>query len=299
MKVVLFGCNGQLGQCLQNELNRVSLSSIGFSHSDLDITNTTQVHEALKTFNPTVAINAAAYTKVDLAEDNEEQAFLVNAKGPEIIASSCKALSIPLIHISTDYVFDGKASRAYQPEDETNPQSVYGKSKLAGEHAIQSISPHYMILRTSWVFSQYQENFVKTMIRLSASKSSLSVVSDQIGCPTYAQDLAKTIVIILKRLNNSLASGIFHYCGKDPCSWYEFTKVIFREANLAGLKTRSSIHFIRSAAYPLAISRPLFSVLECSKIKNTLDIDPSDWKLGVKKAILSYLSLTTTKNKNN
>ena len=125
------------------------------------------------------------------------------------------------------------------------------------------------------------------------------IVGDQIGCPTYAQDLAKTIIVILKRLNNSLASGIFHYCGKDPCSWYEFAKVIFREANLAGLKTRSSIHFIRSAAYPLAISRPLFSVLECSKIKNTFDIDPSDWKLGVKKAISNYISLITTKNKSN
>ena len=138
------------------------------------------------------------------------------------------------------------------------------------------------------------------MLKLGTKHKELSIIHDQVGCPTYAQDIAKAIILMLPYIrNNKYTSGIFHYCGKDPCSWYEFAKVIFREANLAGLKTRSSIHFIRSAAYPLAISRPLFSVLECSKIKNTFDIDPSDWKLGVKKAISNYISLITTKNKSN
>ena len=291
MKVVLFGCNGQLGQCLQNELNRVSLSSIGFSHSDLDITNTTQVHEALKTSNPTVVINAAAYTKVDLAEDNEEQAFLVNAKGPEIIASSCKALSIPLIHISTDYVFDGKASRAYQPEDKTNPQSVYGKSKLAGEHAIQSISPHYMILRTSWVFSQYQENFVKTMIRLSASKSSLSVVSDQIGCPTNAESLSGAIVASLKRfIDPDFQSGIFHYASCDQCSWNIFAEAIFEILLANGhISQPLKVIPIPTHEYFTAAIRPMNSALDSQKFLDYFVQEGCNWRDSLESTITAII----------
>lgn len=299
MRILVLGCNGQLGRCLKDQLKDTKLEVIYTSRSQIDVTDFKNARLKITEKEPDVIINSTAYTNVDKAEEDFLTANLVNHLAVENLANICSRLSCWLIHISTDYVFDGNSKKPYVELDKTNPQSVYGTSKLKGELAVQASGCKYLILRTAWVYSEYENNFLKKMLQLGAVRDKLNIVGDQIGCPTYAQDLAKTIVIILKRLNNSLESGIFHYCGKDPCSWYEFAKVIFREANLAGLKTRSSIHFIRSAAYPLAISRPLFSVLKCSKIKNTFDIDPSDWKLGVKKAISNYISLITTKNKSN
>jgi dTDP-4-dehydrorhamnose reductase len=298
MRVLLLGCNGQLGRCLKDQLKDTKLEVNYVSRDQIDVTDFKNTRIKIIEKEPNVIINATAYTSVDKAEEDFLTANLVNHLAVENLANICSKLSCWLVHISTDYVFDGNSKKPYIELDKTNPQNVYGKSKLKGELAIQESGCKHLIIRTAWVYSEYENNFLKKILQLGSNRDKLSIVDDQIGCPTYAQDLAKTIVIILTKLNNSLASGIFHYCGKDPCSWYEFARVIFQEADLAGLKTRSSIHSIRSVDYPLAILRPLFSVLECSKIKNTFDIDPSDWKLGVKNAISNYLSLTDTKNKN-
>ena len=205
------------------------------------------------------------------------------------LAAICFELGCWLIHISTDYVFDGNSTVPYLELVKTNPQGVYGHTKLDGELAIQSSGCKYLIIRTAWVFSEYGDNFLKTMLRLGTVRDELSIVGDQIGCPTYAQDIAKAIVTMMTQLNEeSSASGTFHYCGDQLCSWYEFAGVIFEEARMSGLQTPGLIHSIQSSDYPMAAERPGYSVLDCHKIRNSFGVNTSDWKLGVKNVVSNF-----------
>ena len=187
-----------------------------------------------------------------------------------------------LIHISTDYVFDGEASAGYGEEAQTNPQGVYGKTKLLGEIAIQQSDCKHLIIRTAWVFSEYGNNFMKTMLRLGAERDELSIVGDQIGCPTYAQDLAKAIVAALPKVeSNQWEYGVYHYCGDSACSWYEFAEEIFKQAKEFGFKVPNRINSITTADYPTPAKRPAYSVLDCSKTTTAFDTTASNWRQGI------------------
>ena len=231
-------------------------------------------------------INATAYTAVDKAEVNQYTAELINHLATTNIADICLDLDCWLIHVSTDYVFDGKSKAPYKEDDKTNPQGVYGDSKLKGERAIQSSGCKHLIIRTAWVFSEYGNNFLKTMLRLGGESNELSIVGDQIGCPTYAQDIAKTIVTILPNLKlQKKFTGVLHYCGDQPCSWYEFAQAIFEEAKLMGFVTPKLIQSIEASAYPTPAARPAYSVLDCYRIKINYGISPSNWRLGIKSSL--------------
>lgn len=291
MKVLVLGCKGQLGLCLKDKLIDVNWEVTYTSRDEIDIVDFEETGIKIKYLAPDVIINASAYTAVDKAEKDKITADLINHLAVDNLADICFELGCWLIHISTDYVFDGKSVVPYLESDKTNPLGIYGHTKLAGELAIQSSGCKYLIIRTAWVFSEYGNNFLKTMLRLGAEHDELSVIEDQIGCPTYAQDIAKAIIIMMKQVKmKSPASGIFHYCGDQLCSWHEFAEVIFEEARLSGLQTPGLIRSIRTSDYPTVAERPRYSVLDCHKIRNTFGINSSDWKLGVKKIVskISY-----------
>jgi dTDP-4-dehydrorhamnose reductase len=289
MKVLVLGCKGQIGRCLKDQLTNTDYEVTYTSRDQIDIAEFEEARIKITHIAPDVIINASAYTAVDKAENDRVTADLINHLAVGNLAAICFELGCWLIHISTDYVFDGTFSAPYLESDQTNPQSVYGHTKLDGELAIQSSGCKYLIIRTAWVFSEYGDNFLKTMLRLGTVRDELSIVGDQIGCPTYAQDIAKAIVTMMTQLNEeSSASGTFHYCGDQLCSWYEFARVIFEEARMSGLQTPGLIHSIQTSDYPTAAERPGYSALDCHKIRNTFGLNTSDWKLGVKNVISNF-----------
>ena len=291
MKVLVLGCKGQLGRCLNDQLINTNYKVTYTSRDQIDVADFEETRIKITYIAPDVIINASAYTAVDKAENDKVTADLINHLAVDNLAAICFELGCWLIHISTDYVFDGKSTAPYLELDKTNPQGVYGHTKLDGEFAIQSSGCKYLIIRTAWVFSEYGDNFLKTMLRLGTVRDELSIVGDQIGCPTYAQDIAKAIITMMTQVSKkSSASGTYHYCGDQLCSWYEFARVIFEEARISGLQTPSLIHSIRTSDYPTAAERPGYSSLNCQKIKNTFGVNTSDWKLGVKN-VLSNLHL--------
>jgi dTDP-4-dehydrorhamnose reductase len=210
---------------------------------------------------------------------------LINHLAVKNIADICNQLKCWLIHVSTDYVFDGNSNVPYKEDDETNPQGAYGETKLKGELAIQSSGCKHVILRTAWVFSEYGNNFLKTMLRLGVERDELSIVGDQIGCPTYAQDIARSIVDIVPKLNSRESNGIYHYCGDQPCSWYDFANAIFEQAMTNNLKIPSIVNSIETTAYPTPAKRPAFSVLDCSKIENDFGVRTSNWHDGINQVV--------------
>lgn len=283
MRVLVLGSKGQLGQCLKDQLIKTEFNVTYTSRKEIDITNFEKTNRKVTHAAPDIVINASAYTDVDKSEEDELTAQLINHLAVDNLADICLKLNCWLIHISTDYVFDGNSRVPYRELDTTNPQGVYGHTKLKGELAIHASGCKYLIIRTAWLFSEYKKNFLKTMLRLGVVNSELSVVGDQIGCPTYGQDLAKVIVIMLKQLEEKkLFNGIFHYCGDKSCSWYDFAQYIFEEASFLGLQTPRLLSLIQTSDYQTLAKRPIYSVLECEKIKNTFGVNPSDWKLGVK-----------------
>jgi len=283
MKILVLGSKGQLGCCLADQLSDTDYEVIYTSRSEIDIADLAETKVKITDLCPNIVINASAYTAVDKAEDDQQEANKINHLAVASIASTCSEIGCWLIHISTDYVFDGAASHPYDENAETNPQGVYGDSKLKGEVAIQSSGCKYLIIRTAWVYSEYGNNFLKTMLRLGADRDELSIVGDQIGCPTYAQDIAKSIVSILSCLDlKSSSSGIYHYCGDKPCSWYDFARAIFLEAEVQGLKTPSYIKSITTADYRTPAIRPAYSVLDCTKVESVFDVTQSNWRDGIK-----------------
>jgi len=278
----VLGANGQLGRCLADHLSGTQHETILTSRSEIDITDFAATRVKISQINPDVVINASAYSCVDDAESETQKADLVNHLAVAHIAYVCADIESVLIHISTDYVFDGEASAAYREDAQTNPQGVYGKTKLLGEIAIQQTGCKHLIIRTAWLFSEYGNNFIKTMLRLGAERDELSIVGDQIGCPTYAQDLARAIVAMLPKIeSNQCEYGVYHYCGDSACSWYEFAEAIFKQAKDRGFKVPRLINSISTADYPTPAKRPTFSVLDCSKVTTAFDITASNWRQGI------------------
>lgn len=272
---LITGSNGQLGTELSKLLPEAILTDV----NDLDITDEEAVKNYVKKNNINTIINCAAYTAVDKAEDDEQVATKINVDGPRNLALS----GASVVHISTDYVFDGSAHKPYQPEDKANPVSVYGRTKLAGETEVLKYAQKAVIIRTAWLYSSYGNNFVKTMLRLGKEKESLNVVADQIGSPTYAADLAAAIVKILPQMSLE-NKGIYHFTNEGVCSWYDFAHKIME---LAGLDCK--VNPIPSSAYPTKANRPFYSVLDKNKIKNTFNIEIEHWEDSLKKCLKDLL----------
>lgn len=263
MKVLLTGASGQLGRCVQDVFPK-EWQLFAFNSQELDITNLEQVESTFETIKPDAVINAAAYTKVDQAESEADLAFRVNATGVYHLALCSKKHGSRLIHISTDYVFDGTKREPYTETDPTNPINVYGQSKLAGENLALATHINTLILRTSWVFSEYGNNFLKTMLRIGGNNSELRIVSDQVGTPTYAGDIANAIIHLLK--NHQEERGILNVSGKDICSWADFAKLIYQAASQVNPQYPvPKVTGILTKEYPTAARRPLYSVLSRSR----------------------------------
>ncbi|MDC9721339.1 MAG: dTDP-4-dehydrorhamnose reductase [Urechidicola sp.] len=278
-KVLVTGGNGQLARCLNDVANPLTKYEFIFAGStDLDITNTNQVNIFFDQNSFNYCINCAAYTAVDKAEEESERAFKINATGAENLAKACLVNEVTLIHISTDFVFDGEQVCSYEERDTTNPINVYGASKLKGEQLIQENLSQYFILRTSWLYSEYGSNFLKTMLRLGNERDQLNVVSDQIGSPTYAKDLARAILKIIEI--DSKDYGIYHYANSGNTSWYGFAKAIFEESSV-----QIALNEIKSEEYLTPAKRPYYSVLSKKKIIEKLDLNIPYWKDSLKVAI--------------
>lgn len=267
-RLLITGAEGQLGQALINHPLASTSQIIPCSRSHLDITKKDSIAGAIAQFKPDVIINAAAYTYVDKAEVEGDKAYLVNYLGAQNLAKLCGQHAIPLIHLSTDYVFDGQHSLPYAEEDQAHPINIYGKSKWLGEQTILENCRQYIILRISGVFSEYGNNFFKTMVKLGKNNTKLRVVADQITCPTYAGDIAATIFTLAQKLSRW---GIYHYCSFPAVSWHEFAEVILNR----------NIEAITTAQYPTAAKRPIYSVLNCDKINEDYGIKQPLWKKAV------------------
>ena len=290
MKILVLGSHGQLGRCLAEQLSSTDHEAIFTNRADLDITDFAGTKDKISQLKPDLIINASAYTAVDQAEDDREQAYLINQYAVANIAEICAQLDCGMIHVSTDYVFDGTATKPYIETDSTNPQGVYGDSKLLGEQAIQTSGCHHLIIRTAWVFSEYGTNFLKTMLRLGAERNELAIVGDQIGCPTYAQDIASCILRLAEYFEeDDFESGIFHFCGDEPCSWYQFTLAIFACAANIGLTTPDVVKSITTENYPTPAPRPAYSVMDCHKLSRKFQILPSDWRGAILQVINKLL----------
>ncbi len=273
-KILVTGASGQLGLTIQ-EVSK-SYPEYEFVFADkkvLNIVNYNDARDYITNIYPDVVINAAAYTHVDLAESNEESAYAINKTGASNLAQICKEEQIKFIHISTDYVFDGQSTLPYIETDRASPVTVYGKSKYAGEEAIHKICPEvYVIIRTSWLYSIYSHNFYKTMLRLGKEKDEISVVNDQKGTPTLANDLVKAIMDIIPMLDNS-NRGVYHYSNEGETTWYAFAKAIFEISEI-----EVTINPVSSNAFPTVALRPKHSVLDCTKIVKIFDVKQPFWK---------------------
>lgn len=271
--ILVTGASGQLGSELQAIAGGYDYVFHFKNSKALDITNYKMFEQFVIDHNINVIINCAAYTAVDKAESEPEIANAINHLAVKHMAELAKAHQIKLVHISTDYVFDGTNYKPYVETNATNPQSVYGQTKLDGELAIQAVNlSDSIIIRTSWVYSIYGNNFVKTMLRLGSEREQLGVIVDQIGTPTYARDLAKTILEILPKTNNKNVE-LFHYSNEGVCSWYDFAKAIF---DFSGMNLK--VNTIETNQYPTAAKRPSYSVLNKSKLKNKFQVDIPNWR---------------------
>jgi len=282
-KILVTGSNGQLGSEIKFLSKLVNHSFIFTDYKELDITSETDVEKCISRNKVDFVINCAAYTAVDKAEDDEQNAHLLNAIAPSYLAKSCKKNKAIFIQVSTDYVFDGTATSPIAENEIVNPQSIYGKTKLEGEQLTQKENPESIIIRTSWLYSSFGNNFVKTMIRLGEEKDSIGVVADQKGTPTYAFDLARTILQIIDKVTISktnLVSGIFHYSNLGETTWCEFAKEIH-----AIKAIKCTVNPVTTEEYPTPAKRPKYSVLDKTKIQNSYNITIPEWKASLVKCI--------------
>ena len=299
MVVLVTGANGQLGQALQFiSGNYPEMNFVFCDSAALDITNLENCETVFQEHQPNFCINAAAYTAVDKAESEPQIAFDVNANGSENLAITCKKHNTVLLHVSTDFVFDAyfsqgiayydreqrlplKSDLGLQETDVPFPNGLYGLTKLQGEQAIEAVWEKHFIIRTSWVYSQFGNNFLKTMLRLASERTSLSVVSDQIGTPTYAVDLAEVLLKIIT--SETTTFGIYNFSNEGQCSWYEFAQEIFLQQEIA-----IDLQAIPTKSYPTPAKRPAYSVLDKSKIKATFGVNIKDWKTSLKDCLKHY-----------
>ncbi|MBK9531330.1 MAG: dTDP-4-dehydrorhamnose reductase [Chitinophagaceae bacterium] len=281
LTILVTGANSQLG----NELHVIApqfpyCQFLFVTKAELDITNFNSIIKYFKGHSVDYCINCAAYTAVDKAETDEDQAYLINADAVAILAKICSQNNAQLIHISTDYVFDGTATQPYKETDTTNPVSVYGQSKLHGEELAIKHCPNAIIIRTSWLYSSFKNNFVKTMLRLMKEKESIHVVNDQFGCPTFAADLALAIMRIIRSKKSKVNPGIYHYTNAGITNWYEFAVAIKK---ITG--SNCIVDPITTAQYPTAAKRPAYSVLDTAKIAATFPVEIPNWELSLEKCL--------------
>ncbi len=281
--VLVIGKTGQLATELGrlSDIGGLSIHCAGRDEADLSIPG--QCNSLIENLKPMFVINAAAYTAVDKAEDEVELAMQINGNAPGEIAQTCATLDIPFIHISTDYVFSGKGARAWREDDRVEPLGAYGTSKAAGEKAIRASDARHVILRVSWVFSDTGTNFVKTMLRLGKERDALSIVGDQIGCPTPAAAIAQAIDKIVFRLRTDpiAPTGTYHLSTRPPCSWFDFATAIFEHGSARGLTNSPTLTSITTDQFPTSAERPLNSVLNSSRLVSDFDIRPTDWLAGL------------------
>lgn len=287
--LLIFGKTGQVATELQSLCRQLDRPCIVIDRTQVDLASLADektVADQIARHDPIAILNAAAHTAVDQAESEPDLAQAINARAPGIIAAACKTADIPLVHVSTDFVFDGAATTPYTETAQPNPLSVYGQTKRAGEMAISASGCTHAIVRTAWVFSPYGKNFVKTMLRLGAERETLTVVADQIGCPTPARAIAAAMITIADTLTeHPQKSGIYHLCGDEQTSWAGLARATISAAHL---KTR--IEDIPSTQYPTPATRPAYSVLDCTKLKATFGIDAPDWRAAVDDTVRSILS---------
>lgn len=283
MKTVLVtGANGQLGQCIQTIQHQLTDAVFHFkSSSELDITDVDAVNDFFAQYDIDYCVNCAAYTNVELAESEHEKAYLVNAEASKLLAEACKKHNTTLIHISTDYVFDGKKKTPYVETDETNPISVYGASKLKGEQYIQEILENYFIIRTSWLYAQFGKNFYKTILQKAKEKANLTITTEQKGTPTNANDLAVLVLEIIK--TDTKDFGLYHFSNEGEATWYDFTKEIIQNLNL----TEADQPLLKSVeTYKTKAARPENSVLDKTKVRNI--IQTISWQKSLKNLMQNH-----------
>lgn len=287
MKLFLIGGEGQLGTELIRLAADAGVKIAAPTMAAMDLTDPAQVEALFSSFGPTAVINAAAYTAVDRAESEPELAFAVNTAAPAHLARLCARAGIPLLHVSTDYVFDGRKRAPYREEDPVCPLGVYGRSKAEGEAAVRRELKEHLIVRTAWLYSPHGVNFLKTIVRLASERTELRIVDDQIGCPTCAADLAEAMLAMAGRFDKAteVPWGTYHYCGGGETSWFDFAYHI-----VATLAARRRIPPVRvlpipTRNYPTPAARPAYSVLDCSRIQAAFDISPRPWQAGVEKTL--------------
>ena len=298
MRIMVTGAHGQVGWELSKRGKRKGFDILGLDRATLDITDQSVVKRRVEKSEAVLVVNGAAYTAVDQAESEPELAFAANRDGPANLASACAEAGIPLIHLSTDFVFDGEKKGPYLESDQVSPLNVYGKSKAAGETAVRERLAEHIILRTSWVYSERGGNFVKSMIRLGRERDVIRVVADQYGCPTYAADLADTILIIAVQIqdNREIAWGTYHYCGKGVASWHGLAlETLSLAKQYTSLKVKT-IEAIGTADYPTPAKRPLNSVLDCSLMEKTFDIHQKPWQQSLAQMIERMFSVEESSN---
>jgi len=280
MKILITGINGQVGHALMRELTDHEL--IGLTRHDCNLINPDQIRQVIDQHQPELIINPAAYTKVDQAEDEPELAFQINRDAPKVMAEKAREYNIPLIHFSTDYVFDGEKKESYVEDDPTRPVGVYGQSKCAGEEAIQAVGGLIYIFRTSWVYSNIGHNFYLTMKKLSQERDELKVVADQFGVPTSNRFIAEQIKTIIPQLNQN-NTGIYNMVPDGACSWYEFAQAIISQTNPQF--DLENLHAIQTHEFPTKTKRPKNSILNNAKIKQTFNLECNHWQTELEKLI--------------
>jgi len=290
VKILLFGAEGQVGRELRRAAWPPGCRLAAFDLADFDITKHDDVLAVTTRERPDIVINAAAYTAVDRAESEPDLAFAANRDGPALLAEACQSASIPLIHLSTDYVYGGEKEGPYREDDPINPLGIYGKSKAGGDEAVAARLSEHVILRTAWVYSAHGTNFVKTMLRLAAERPSLKVVADQIGSPTSAADIAAAIIAITARISAGKGCwGLFHFTGAGAVSWYGFAEALLHLA-VPWRGPPPGIVAITTAEYPTPARRPANSALDCSKIVEAYGIVPRPWREALADVIAELLA---------
>ncbi len=292
MNLLITGANGQLGGELMRQSPGRGFSPFPVDLPEVDITCPDHIRTAVEASRASLVINCAAFTQVDMAESREMDALKVNSLGPAVLSHICCEERIPLIHISTDFVFDGNRKEPYRESDPVAPLSVYGRSKALGEAVVEKILPRHVILRTSWLYALHGANFVRTILRLGMERDSVRVVADQWGCPTCAADLADAILTIAAHIRDKqeVAWGVYHYCGDGVISWHEFAQAILDIAGkMVPLKT-SHVEPITTEQYPTPAKRPVYSALDCTKIQTGFGIHPKPWRESLKNTVSQMLT---------
>lgn len=287
MKILITGARGQVGSSLGRLTSARGLEAVALAREDLDVRDAAAVREAIQTHRPHLVVNTAAYTAVDDAEDNPEEAFAVNRDGPRHLALACAQCGAAMIHLSTDFVFDGSSPDAHDEFHDISPLGVYGESKWQGEQEVERHLPRHLILRVSWVFSSRGRNFVKTILERALQQEELRVVHDQRGCPTAALDIANTVLRLAREIErrHDMPWGTYHFCGTPATTWFDFAMAIVEEAERNMPMAVKRIVPIAASDYPTRAPRPANSVLDCQRLERAFGIAPAPWRTALERVV--------------